>query len=167
MAKKNEEADRNALIVTFLVPQVDFSLGGSSRGSHGTTSVVQNIREDWGLESKKCQWGLLAKLTWMVVSKRDSLCMQALRSKYKVGKNAILVLIFCGCFHFGLTFYNVHFSPWFFNMFFEHMLYWEGFKKEFRETNLHPKSVVLQQMTLSLWPEHSLQTSWEQLENDD
>jgi hypothetical protein len=35
-------------------------------------------------QSKKYNEALLAKLTWMVISKRDSLCMQALRSKYKV-----------------------------------------------------------------------------------
>ena len=34
--------------------------------------------------SKKFNDALLAKLTWMVLSKRDSCCMKALRSKYKV-----------------------------------------------------------------------------------
>lgn len=44
-------------------------------------------KKDLGLgfrKAKKVNEGLIAKLTWMVVSKRVSSCMEALRSKYKV-----------------------------------------------------------------------------------
>ena len=41
--------------------------------------------EVWGLElQKKFNEALLAKLTWLVASKRVSPCIVALRSKYKV-----------------------------------------------------------------------------------
>ena len=44
-------------------------------------------RSDGGLgfkKSKSINSALLAKLAWMVASKRDSLCLRILRAKYKV-----------------------------------------------------------------------------------
>ena len=38
-------------------------------------------------KSKDFNKALLAKLAWMIASKRDSLCMNLLRSKYKVKEN--------------------------------------------------------------------------------
>jgi hypothetical protein len=35
-------------------------------------------------KAKKCNEAFIAKLAWMIASKRDSPCMRALRCKYKV-----------------------------------------------------------------------------------
>ena len=47
--------------------------------------LFRSFMEVWGLElQKKFNEALLAKLTWLVASKRVSPCIVALRSKYKV-----------------------------------------------------------------------------------
>ena len=38
-------------------------------------------------KAKEVNNALLAKLAWMIASKRDSLCMSILRAKYKISKN--------------------------------------------------------------------------------
>uniref|UniRef100_A0A2N9HDI6 RNase H type-1 domain-containing protein n=1 Tax=Fagus sylvatica TaxID=28930 RepID=A0A2N9HDI6_FAGSY len=51
----------------------------------GNTCVFPKVKVGLGFrKSKKFNEAFLAKLTWMVTSRRDSICMQALRSKYKV-----------------------------------------------------------------------------------
>ena len=38
-------------------------------------------------KAKEVNNALLAKLAWMIASKRDSLCMSILRTKYKISQN--------------------------------------------------------------------------------